>query len=63
MLFRSDPLAFHILGGNQGNRVSIVRVSRSRFLGARNFYAIGEPSNVRRIDLGGNRGRVSTDEA
>lgn len=44
-----DATAFHVLGGNQGDAVSIVRVAKSRLLGARNFYAIGQPANCRRI--------------
>lgn len=31
----ADADAFHLLGGNQGNRVSIVRIARQRLLGAR----------------------------
>ena len=30
-----DADAFHVLGGNQGNAVSIVRIGRDRLLGAR----------------------------
>ncbi|MGE0583708.1 MAG: TIGR02594 family protein [Flavobacteriaceae bacterium] len=30
-----DARAFHVLGGNQANRVSICRISKSRLLGAR----------------------------
>jgi uncharacterized protein (TIGR02594 family) len=30
-----DSTHFHILGGNQGNRVSVARIARTRLLGAR----------------------------
>jgi uncharacterized protein (TIGR02594 family) len=30
-----DPSAYHVLGGNQGDSVSIVRIAKSRLLGAR----------------------------
>lgn len=30
-----DAAAFHVLGGNQTNRVSVARIARSRLLGAR----------------------------
>jgi uncharacterized protein (TIGR02594 family) len=30
-----DRTAYHVLGGNQGNRVSVMRLAKSRLLGAR----------------------------
>lgn len=46
-----DKRAFHVLGGNQGNAVSIVRISKSRLIAARNLYEVGQPANCRRIFL------------
>ncbi|MBK8196972.1 MAG: TIGR02594 family protein [Acidobacteria bacterium] len=46
-----DAAAFHVLGGNQGDAVSIVRLDRDRLLGARRHFAIGAPANVRRVIL------------
>ena len=44
-----DSEAYHVLGGNQGNAVSIIRVEKDRLLGARNSYSIGQPANCRRV--------------
>lgn len=57
-----DAAAFHVLGGNQGDAVSIVRLDRDRLLGARNFYATAQPPNCRRINLKPG-GSLSTNEA
>lgn len=46
-----DDFAYHVLGGNQNDSVSIVRIDKRRLLGARYEYKIGQPSNVRRIFL------------
>lgn len=57
-----DSGAFHVLGGNQGDAVSIVRIARSRLLGARNHYAVGQPPNCRRVHLS-TKGNLSTNES
>lgn len=57
-----DDGAFHVLGGNQGDKVSIVSIARSRLLGARNHYAVGQPSNCRRVFLS-TKGTLSTNES
>lgn len=44
-----DDEAYHVLGGNQSDIVCITRIAKSRLLAARNVYAIGQPSNCRRI--------------
>ena len=47
-----DPRAFHVFGGNQSNRVCVTRVARGRLVAARrNRWKIGQPPNVRRIQL------------
>lgn len=57
-----DAQAYHVLGGNQGDAVSIVRISKSRLLGARRQYRVGPPANVRRVRLMANGG-LSGNEA
>lgn len=58
-----DKDAFHILGGNQKDRVRIDRFPRGRFLGARRCpWRISQPKNVRRVFLNA-EGGTSTNEA
>jgi uncharacterized protein (TIGR02594 family) len=57
-----DATAYHTLGGNQGDAVSIVRIAKSRLIACRNEYAIGAPANVRRVHMTGG-GHVSKNEA
>lgn len=57
---------FHVLGGNQGDRVSIVRIAKRRFLGARRpRWRISQPSSVKPIHLDASNasGPVSRNEA
>lgn len=57
-----DRLAYHVLGGNQGNRVSIVRILKVRMVASRRpVYSIAQPSNVRQILLE-QSGSISTNE-
>lgn len=58
-----DNAAYHVLGGNQKDRVSIARVARGRLLEARRCpWNINQPGNVRRILLAA-AGTLSTNEA
>jgi len=58
-----DRDCFHVLGGNQSDRVSIKRIARSRQLGARRCpWRINQPANVRRVVMAAT-GPVSTNEA
>jgi uncharacterized protein (TIGR02594 family) len=58
-----DTKAYHVLGGNQNNRVSIVRIDRSRCIGIRRTkWKIAQPANVRPIFLNA-KGVISTNEA
>lgn len=58
-----DPAAFHVLGGNQGDAVSITRISRQRFHAARRTaWVFKQPENVRRIQLQAG-GELSQNEA
>jgi uncharacterized protein (TIGR02594 family) len=45
-----DEMAYHVLGGNQDNAVSIKRIEKKRLYCARTpLWKIAKPSNVRRI--------------
>ena len=47
-----DRDAYHVIGGNQGDRVSIARKPKSRLLGARECpWRVNKPGNVRRVFL------------
>ena len=57
-----DTTHFHVLGGNQGNAVSVSRIAKNRlFKARRTAWKIAQPSNVRKIYLEG-KGNVSTNE-
>lgn len=56
-----DATCFHVLGGNQGDKVSIVRIPKGRLIAARRLYT-STPANVRRVMLS-SKGAVSTNEA
>ncbi len=57
-----DDSAYHVLGGNQSDAVTITRIAKDRLLGVRNSYARAQPPNCRRIVLKAS-GEVSTNEA
>lgn len=57
-----DDEAYHVLGGNQGDRVSIQRVAKARLLAARNFYHTRQPANCRQVFMGPD-GPLSQNEA
>lgn len=47
-----DTGAYHVIGGNQGDRVSFARKPKARLLGARRCpWRINQPPNVRRVFL------------
>lgn len=52
---------FHVLGGNQNDRVSIMRIAKTRLVGARRYYEIGVPKNIRRVFMG-DKGTKSMNE-
>lgn len=57
-----DDKCYHVLGGNQGDEVSIKRVPRVRLLGARRTkWSVAQPSNVRVIKVNGD-GLISDKE-
>lgn len=57
-----DASAFHVLGGNQSDRVCISRVARSRLYAARRPLYRVQPANVRPIRLE-STGTLSLNEA
>lgn len=58
-----DDGAFHVMGGNQGDRVSIARIDRKRLLQARRCpWRINQPANIRQVLLAPN-GKLSVNEA
>ena len=58
-----DAHAFHVLGGNQSDRVMIKRITKNRLLGCRRCpWRINQPAAVRPVVLAAN-GALSTNEA
>lgn len=58
-----DEQAYHVIGGNQGDSVSIVRIARGRLLAARRpRWRIAQPAGVRPYRLTA-AGTLSTNEA
>jgi uncharacterized protein (TIGR02594 family) len=57
-----DATHYHVLGGNQGDAVSIARIAKARCIAARRQYKIGPPANVRPVKMAGG-GPASTNEA
>jgi len=57
-----DDTHFHVLGGNQGNSVSISRIAKTRlFKARRTIWKIAQPANVRKIKLEP-KGVITTNE-
>jgi len=44
-----DVRCYHVLGGNQGDCVSIVRIDKARLLSARNLYLTAQPKRCRTV--------------
>jgi uncharacterized protein (TIGR02594 family) len=57
-----DSTAYHVLGGNQGDKVSVARIAKSRLSQARRPQYNSQPANIRRVFLASN-GALSTNEA
>jgi len=57
-----DKTHFHVLGGNQSNRVSIVRIEKDRLLGARRPKYNNQPASVKQYIVKAS-GETSTNEA
>lgn len=58
-----DETAFHVLGGNQGDQVSIVRVAKNRLIASRRpKWKVSQPSTVKPYHLASG-GELSNHEA
>jgi uncharacterized protein (TIGR02594 family) len=57
-----DKSAYHVLGGNQGNKVSIVRIAKNRLLGARRPPYVIAPHGARQFVVAAS-GALSANEA
>lgn len=58
-----DDVSYHVLGGNQGDKVSITRILKTRCWSIRrSVFATGQPANVRVIRMTGT-GAISTNES
>ena len=58
-----DATTFHVLGGNQGDSVSITRIAKTRLLKARRpVWRVGQPASVKPYRLSAT-GTVSENEA
>ena len=58
-----DAKAFHVIGGNQGDAVTIKRIAKSRLLAARRCpWRVNQPDNVRRVIMSASGG-MSKNEA
>jgi uncharacterized protein (TIGR02594 family) len=58
-----DSECYHVLGGNQGNMVSVTRILKTRCIGIRRSkWKIAQPTSVRTIALG-KTGEISTNES
>lgn len=57
-----DRTAFHVLGGNQGNAVTITRIRKERCVAVRRPVYATPPSSVRRFELAA-AGALSSNEA
>lgn len=58
-----DPEYYHVLGGNQGDSVCIIRILKSRCIGIRRCkWRIKQPASIRPIILDAN-GKISDNEA
>jgi len=57
-----DTAAYHVLGGNQGDKVCIVRIGKDRLSQARRPAYINQPANIRKIILS-SKGELSKNEA
>ena len=58
-----DKTHYHVLGGNQGDAVKIVRVEKARCRAIRRLYAVAKPGNVRAIRRAADGAPRSTNEA
>jgi len=58
-----DTTSYHVLGGNQGNAVSIVRILKTRLHKIRRPEYKNQPLNIRKIKLDSTGSTLSTNES
>jgi len=57
-----DSHAYHVLGGNQGDKVSVVRIAKNRCVGITRPAYNKQPENIRQINLNVG-GQLSSNES
>ena len=57
-----DSIAYHVLGGNQGDKVCVTRIGKDRLSQARRPAYNSQPTNIRKIVLSA-QGALSKNEA
>ncbi len=58
-----DDTCYHVFGGNQGNKVGVTRIEKSRLTSIRRCdWKISEPKNIRKIILD-SKGLISNNES
>lgn len=57
-----DDYSYYVYGGNQGDKVSITRISKDRLIDSRAIYTTAMPANCRKVVLTAH-GELSTNEA
>jgi uncharacterized protein (TIGR02594 family) len=58
-----DKDCYHVLGGNQGNAMSVTRILKTRLYQARRTkWKVAQPANVRKVELSA-KGTISKNEA
>ena len=57
-----DATAYHVLGGNTGDAVSIARIEKTRLRACRQYFATAKPASVKPYHLS-SAGPLSTNEA
>lgn len=63
MYVGEDKDCYHVLGGNQGNMMSVTRILKSRLHKARRTkWKVAQPANVRKVILD-SKGKISQNEA
>ena len=58
-----DKASYHVLGGNQGNAVSVTRILKERLIASRRPDYMQQPLNIRKIKLDSRGVTLSIDEA
>jgi uncharacterized protein (TIGR02594 family) len=62
MYIAEDNAAYHVAGGNQGDKSCIIRIAKSRLYAARRPHYNVQPANVRRVRVAAS-GALSKNEA